>query len=77
MERDVITILEGALLSLGRCVDLVKPAGLHVGSVSKEDWKKALKALEHSMNEISSFCDPDRPLMPSEWGKLVDGDTNR
>ncbi len=75
MERDVITILEGALLSLGRCVDLVKPAGLHEGSVSKEDWRKALKALEHSMNEISSFCDPDRPLMPSEWGKLVDGDS--
>lgn len=72
MERDVITILEGALLSLGRCVDLVKPAGMHVGSVSKDDWKKALKALEHSMNEIHSFCDPDRPLLPSEWGKIVD-----
>ncbi len=74
MERDVITILEGALLSLGRCVDLVKPAALHAGSVSKEDWKRALKALEHSMHQISSFCDPDRPLLPSEWGKLVDGE---
>jgi hypothetical protein len=75
-ERNVITILEGALLSLGRCVDLVKPAGLHVGSVSKEDWKKALKALEHSMSEIRTFCDPDRPLLPSEWGKLVDDDSD-
>jgi len=75
-ERNVISILEGALLSLGRCVDLVKPAGLHVGSVSKEDWKKALKALEHSMSEIRSFCDPDRPLLPSEWGKLVDDDSD-
>jgi hypothetical protein len=74
-ERDVISILEGALLSLGRCVDLVKPAGLHTGSVSKDDWKKALKALEHSMSEIRSYCDPDRPLMPSEWGKLVDDDS--
>ena len=73
-ERNVITILEGALLSLGRCVDLVKPAGLHVGSVSKEDWKKALKALEHSMNEIRSFCDPDRPLLPSELIKLLEND---
>eukprot|EP00557_Chaetoceros_sp_GSL56_P005722 CAMPEP_0176499180 /NCGR_PEP_ID=MMETSP0200_2-20121128/12769_1 /TAXON_ID=947934 /ORGANISM="Chaetoceros sp., Strain GSL56" /LENGTH=708 /DNA_ID=CAMNT_0017897541 /DNA_START=30 /DNA_END=2156 /DNA_ORIENTATION=- len=74
-ERDVITILEGALSSLGRCVDLVKPAGLHTGSVSKDDWRKALKSLEHSMNEIRSYCDPDRPLMPSEWGKLVDDDS--
>jgi hypothetical protein len=73
-ERNLITILEGALLSLGRCVDLVKPAGLHVGSVSKEDWKKALKALEHSMNEIRSFCDPDRPLLPSELIKLLEND---
>ena len=64
--------MEGALLSLGRCVDLVKPAGLHVGSVSREDWKKALRALEHSMNDSRCFCDPDRPLLPSEWGKLVD-----
>lgn len=74
-ERDVISILEGALLSLGRCVDLVKPAGMHTGSVSKDDWKKALSALEHSMSEIRTFCDPDRPLMPSEWGKLVDDDS--
>jgi len=73
-ERDVIRILEGALLSLGRCCDMVKPAGLHVGSVSKEDWRRALRALEHSMSEIRTYCDPDRPLLPSEWGKLVDDD---
>jgi hypothetical protein len=74
-ERDVISILEGALLSLGRCVDIVKPAGLHTGSVSREDWRKALKALEHSMKDIRTYCDPDRPLLPSEWGKLVDDDS--
>lgn len=71
-ERNGITILEGALLSLGRCVDLVKPAGLHLGIVSKEDWKRALQSLEHSMNEIQTFCDPDRPLSTSEWMKLVE-----
>jgi len=70
--RDVISILESALLSLGRCVDLVKPAGLHIGSVTKDEWKRALRALEHSMDELRDHCDPDRPLRPSEWGKLID-----
>ena len=70
--RDIVTILEGSLLSLGRCVDLVKPAGLHIGSVSKSEWKRALDSLEHSMSEIRDHCDPDRPLRPSEWGKLID-----
>ncbi len=70
--KDIVSILEGALLSLGRCVDLVKPAGLHIGSVSKSEWKRALSSLEHSMTEIRENCDPDRPLRPSEWGKLVD-----
>jgi len=76
-ERDVIRILEGALLSLGRCCDMVKPAGLHVGSVTKDDWKRALRSLEHSMSEIRTYCDPDRPLLPSEWGKLVGDDSHR
>ena len=70
--KTVIGILEGALLSLGRCVDLVKPAGLHLGSVSKTEWKRTLGSFEHSMSEIRDHCDPDRPLRPSEWGKLVD-----
>lgn len=71
-EFDVITILEGALLSLGRCLDVVKPAGMHLGSVSKEDWKRALKSLHHGISEILEYCDPDRPLLPQEWGKIVD-----
>jgi hypothetical protein len=71
-EIDVIKVLEGALLSLGRCLDVVKPAGMHLGSVSKEDWKRALKALQYSMNEILEYCDPDRPLFPQEWGKIVE-----
>jgi hypothetical protein len=75
--KDILSILEGALLSLGRCVDLVKPAGLHIGSVSKSEWERALGSLEHSMNEIRDHCDPDRPLRPSEWGKLVDDEKGR
>jgi hypothetical protein len=69
---DVITILESALLSLGRCLDVVKPAGMHLGSVSKDDWKRALKALQYSMNEIVEYCDPDRPLSPQEWREVVE-----
>lgn len=70
--RDIVVILEGALLSLGRCVDLVRPAGLLVSVVPSKNWKRALRALEHSLSEIRSVCDPDRPLRPTEWGKLVD-----
>ena len=68
--RDVNVALEGVVLSLGRCIDLVRPAGLLVGSVSKMDFSKALRALEHAVTQIRTFCDPDSPLDPSEWGKL-------
>jgi len=73
-DRPVDIVLDGALLSLGRCVELVRPAGLFVSSVSKSDWVKALRELEHSMSEIREVCDPDRPLPPSDWGKLEDND---
>ena len=72
--KDLNSVLEGALLSLGRCVDLVRPAGLLVSSVPSENWNKALRSLEHSMSEIRRVCDPDRPLRPTEWGKLVDSE---
>uniref|UniRef100_A0A7S2R1L4 Uncharacterized protein n=1 Tax=Eucampia antarctica TaxID=49252 RepID=A0A7S2R1L4_9STRA len=74
-ERDIIAILESALLSLGRCIDLARPAGLLVSSVSKNDWTKALHALEHALQELS-YCDPDQQLHPSEWGKLIDNETD-
>ena len=76
-ENDVTVVLESALLSLGRCIDLVRPAGLLVSTVPKGDWRKALRALENSMSEIHQYCDPDRPLRPSEWGKLIDEDVTR
>lgn len=72
--RPVEVVLESALHSLGRCIDLVRPAGLLVSSVTKDDWLLALNTLEHSIGEIHAVCDPDRPLRPSEWGKLIDGD---
>ena len=63
--------LESALLSLGRCVDLVRPAGtLSDKSVSWEDWKEAVTHLEHFLDLIEQACDPDMPLPASEWGKL-------
>lgn len=68
--RDVNVALEGVVLSLGRCIDLVRPAGLLVGSVSKTDFQKALRALEHAVSQLQTYCDPDAPLDPSEWGKL-------
>ena len=73
-DKNIIGILESASLSLGRCVDLVKPAGLHIGSVTKDEFKRALGALEHSMSEIRDL-DPDYPLRPSEWGKLIENDS--
>lgn len=72
--RDVNVALEGVVLSLGRCIDLVRPAGLLVGSVSKVDFKKALRALEHAVSQIRAYCDPDAPLDPSEWGMLNTGE---
>ena len=39
-------------------------------SVSKTDYERALRSLEHAVSQIQSFCDPDEPLDPSEWGKL-------
>lgn len=68
----IIVVLEAALLNLGRCIDLVKPAGLLISSVPAESWSKALDALEKSMNQIKTVCDPDQPLNSLDWGLLSD-----
>lgn len=68
----IIVVLESALLNLGRCIDLVKPAGLLVSSVPANTWSRALDALQKSMDHIQTVCDPDQPLEPTEWGKLSD-----
>ena len=63
--------LESALMSLGRCLDLVRPAGtLSAQSVPREDWKKALRHLEQALDLIQTTCDPDYPLKAKDWGKL-------
>jgi hypothetical protein len=63
--------LESALLSLGRCADLVRPAGtLSPQSVPREDWNDALIHLNHFLDLIERACDPDRPLPASDWGKV-------
>ena len=59
-------VLEGALLSLGRCLDLVRPAGLLTGSVPAHDFKLALMVLDQAVTQISIACDPDRPLCDVE-----------
>ncbi|KAI2492260.1 hypothetical protein MHU86_22295 [Fragilaria crotonensis] len=69
-EDTVDIVLEGATLSLGRCIDLVRPAGLHQSSVSKAEYTKALRWLNHCMTQIQTYCDPDQPLDQSEWGRL-------
>lgn len=73
-ENDVkiIVVLESALLNLGRCLDLVKPAGLLVSSVPAATWSKALFNLEESMSRIKTVCDPDEILNAAEWGNLFD-----
>lgn len=63
-------VLEGALLSLGRCLDLVRPAGLLIGYVPNTDWKNAEMVLEHAVRQLRDACDPDHPLDPADWGKL-------
>ena len=66
----IIVVLESALLNLGRCIDLVKPAGLLVSSVPAATWSKALFNLEESMTRIKTVCDPDQPLDAELWGAL-------
>ena len=69
--RPVDVVLEGALLLLGRCVDIVRPAGLLTGaSVSLDDWKLALVVLRQAFVAITTVCNPDRPLYPEEWMTL-------
>lgn len=63
-------VLEGVLLSLGRCLDLVRPAGLLIGYVPNTDWKNAEMLLENVVRQLRDACDPDQPLDPSEWGNL-------
>ena len=77
-EETVDVVLEGALLSLGRCLDIIRPGGMHTGSVSKSEYKRALLALDRYMVQMRSYCDPDRPIAVSEWGSFgPDGvDTN-
>jgi len=71
----IIVVLESALLNLGRCIDLVKPAGLLVSSVPAATWNKALFNLEESMSRIKTVCDPDQPLEAVQWGKLFDDES--
>jgi hypothetical protein len=66
--------LESALLSLGRCLDLIRPAGItSARSVRREDWKRALALLETFLQRMQGVCDPDRPFDAKDWGKLSMG----
>ena len=69
-KETVDIVLEGATLSLGRCIDLVRPTGLEKSSVLKAEYTKALRWLNHCRTQIQTYCDPDRPLDPSEWGRM-------
>jgi len=63
--------LESALLSLGRCADLVRPAGrLTSRSVSQQEWVDAIQQLEHFLDLMETACDPDRPLPADQWGLM-------
>jgi hypothetical protein len=64
-------ILESALLSMGRCLDLVRPAGLLTGSVTLNDFKIALRVLEQAVQQITVSCDPDQPIHPNEWSEIL------
>ena len=69
--NSVDVALESALLALGRCMDLVRPAGTFTSrSVTRQEWKSALKQLEYFLDLMQRACDPDLPLPPNDWGKL-------
>jgi hypothetical protein len=63
-------VLEGALLSLSRCLDIVRPAGTMTGTCPKEDFERALNSLQQAYYLLDRVCDPDSPLPPAEWGVL-------
>jgi hypothetical protein len=69
-EQPLDVALEGALLSLGRCLDLVRPAGLLTGPVSLEEYERALSFLRQAYYLLDRTCDPDLPLSPEQWGIL-------
>jgi hypothetical protein len=64
--------MESALLSLGRCCDLVRPAGtFSAQSVTRKEWRDALDHLNDFMNRIEAYCDPDQPLPAHHWGVQI------
>jgi hypothetical protein len=75
-KKPMDVVLENALLSLGRCVDLVRAAGMFTGSVPAQDFVLARSVLEQAVTQITIACDPDKPLPPSEWGKLFQSTIN-
>jgi hypothetical protein len=63
--------LESALLSLGRCLDLIRPAGImSAGSIPREEWKRALSQLETFLQLMQGVCDPDMVFDAKDWGNL-------
>ena len=70
--KDVVfldDILDEALVCLGRCVDLVRPAGSLSGTVSMSDWVTAKSELELGMAAIRTACDADIPVEIDRWGQ--------
>jgi hypothetical protein len=63
-------VLEGALMSLGRCLDIVRPAGTMTGMCTREDFERALNLLQQAYYLLDRSCDPDLPLSPQYWGVL-------
>jgi len=72
-DRPLDLVLESALLSLGRCLDLVRPAGLLTGSVPADDWKLALSLLDDAVSQIALKCNPDRPLDAKRTSEMFHG----
>lgn len=71
-QQPIDVTLEAALLSLGRCLDLVRPAGRGGGVVPTADWTLAAVLLEKAIAQILRVCDTDHPLDPFEWGRMGD-----
>jgi hypothetical protein len=68
-KQPIDVTLEAALLSLGRCLDIVRQ-GRSTRVLPTSDWKLAAMLLEKAISKILLVCDTDHPLDPYEWGKM-------
>ncbi|CAM9508022.1 unnamed protein product, partial [Hapterophycus canaliculatus] len=64
--------LEWAAGALAKIQEIIEPAAMRRNSVSLRAWAMCAALLERAILQAQLSADPDRPLKPSEWGRLED-----